>query len=134
MMAVQLLDLPGRVGEKDTTMTQAKVRSTKKDSAATSARAALAEAEVLTLVEAAAYLRVPEAAVVQLAARGELPGRRIADEWRFLKAALQDWLGTVPVPRKGLLSHIGALRDDPYLEEMLRETYQRRGRPETEGG
>jgi excisionase family DNA binding protein len=92
-----------------------------------------AELEVLTLAEAAAYLRVPEADLLRLVSTQGLPGRKVGVEWRFLKLALQRWLATASC-RKGLLSQLGAARDDPYLEEMLKEIYQRRGRPETEEG
>ena len=90
--------------------------------------------EVLTLSEAAAYLRVSEADVVRLATSQGLPGRLIGNDWRFSKSALQDWLRTPP-PRpskEALLSSIGAWQDDPYLKEMLEEIYKRRGRPMTE--
>ena len=50
-------------------------------------------AEVLTLAGAAELLQVGEEAVAELAAAGELPGRRIAGEWRFSRAALLGWLG-----------------------------------------
>jgi excisionase family DNA binding protein len=50
-------------------------------------------AEILTAAEAAAMLGVEEAAVLELAESGELPGRRIADAWRFSRRALLDWLG-----------------------------------------
>jgi excisionase family DNA binding protein len=49
--------------------------------------------EVLTLGEAAALLRVDEASVVSAAERGDLPGRRIGEEWRFARDALLVWLG-----------------------------------------
>jgi excisionase family DNA binding protein len=51
-----------------------------------------ATAEVLTLPEAAELLRVDEAAVVALAESGELPGRKVAGEWRFARAAVLQWL------------------------------------------
>jgi excisionase family DNA binding protein len=89
--------------------------------------------DVLTLAEAAAYLRVPEADVLRLISTQALPARKIGEEWRFLKTAVQQWLGSAP-GKKGLLSQLGALKDDPYLEEMLRDIYKRRGRPETEEG
>jgi excisionase family DNA binding protein len=91
--------------------------------------------EVLTLAEAAVYLRVPEAEIVRLVQQQDLPGRLLGAEWRFLKSALQDWLRTPP--RKGskeaVLSVAGAWKDDPYLEGELKEIYKRRGRPMTEG-
>lgn len=48
--------------------------------------------EVLTLNEAASFLRLPAEQVARLAADSALPGQKIDAEWRFLKAALADWL------------------------------------------
>ncbi len=57
-------------------------------------RASLREAppEVLLAGEAAALLRVEEATVLRAAEAGDVPGRRIGDDWRFSRAALLDWL------------------------------------------
>ncbi len=90
-----------------------------------------ASAEVLTLTEAAAYLRVGEADVLRLVREQALPARQIGSDWRFLKPALQDWLRAGPAP-KGLLQLAGAIKDDPNVEEMLAEIYQARGRTEAE--
>jgi excisionase family DNA binding protein len=49
--------------------------------------------EVLTLPEAAAYLRVPEEVLDQLAARQIVPARKLGEEWRFSRIALIKWLG-----------------------------------------
>jgi excisionase family DNA binding protein len=93
-----------------------------------------AGSEVLTLAEAAAYLRVAEEEVLRLANLQELPGRRIGGEWRFLKIALQDWLRTPPRSsgKEALLALAGAWRDDPDVDFMVREAHRRRGRPEAE--
>src|SRR5207247_9873724 len=48
--------------------------------------------EVLTLEEVADYLRVPKRAVERAVRRGDIPGRRIEDTWRFLRAAIDEWL------------------------------------------
>lgn len=48
--------------------------------------------EVLTLAETAAYLRVPEEAVLGLVDKGSIPAQQIGDEWRFLKRSVVDWL------------------------------------------
>ncbi len=71
--------------------------------------------EVLTLAEAAAYLRLPEDEVVRLVHQQGLPGRLTATEWRFFKGALQDWLRTPPpIPSKeAVLSRVGNWKDDP---------------------
>ena len=50
--------------------------------------------EVFTLAEAAAFLRVSEVNVIDLLHSQNLPGRFIGSEWRFLKAAIQQWLST----------------------------------------
>jgi excisionase family DNA binding protein len=48
--------------------------------------------EVMTLAELAQWLEVDEDTVRSLAESGELPGRRLGDEWRFARAAVLDWL------------------------------------------
>jgi excisionase family DNA binding protein len=87
--------------------------------------------EVLTLAEAAEYLRVSESDVVELATKHELPGRKIGDQWRFHKHGLADWL-LRPSPKERLLRHVGAMKDDPDMKEMLDNIYRDRGRPMTE--
>jgi excisionase family DNA binding protein len=89
---------------------------------------------VLTLAEAAAYLRVAEQDVLRLVREQGLPGRQVGDDWRFLKVALDSWLATPAAtePGKFWQTHFGALKDDPYLAEIVREAYRRRGRPMTE--
>jgi excisionase family DNA binding protein len=51
-----------------------------------------AEPEVLTLEQAATLLQVEPEEVRKLAARSELPGRQIGDEWRFWRRAVLRWL------------------------------------------
>lgn len=48
--------------------------------------------EVLTVADAAALLQVEEEVVERLATDGELPGRRIGEQWRFTRQAILDWL------------------------------------------
>jgi excisionase family DNA binding protein len=50
------------------------------------------EPEVLDAAGAAQLLLVDEAAILDLAERGELPGRRIGTAWRFSRRALLEWL------------------------------------------
>jgi excisionase family DNA binding protein len=114
------------------TKTQAAARSTKPARSKNNTPAA-EPSEVLTLAEAAAYLRVVPEAVVRMVDTQGLPGRQFGTEWRFLKAALQGWLST-PQGSRGLLAQLGKAKDDPYLQEMLASIYARRGRPQTEEG
>jgi excisionase family DNA binding protein len=89
------------------------------------------DSEVLTLSEAAEYLRLTSEEVGELAERGRIPGRRVSHEWRFSKAALEQWLAR-PAGKSVLLSQLGALADDPYLDQVRESAYRERGRPETE--
>src|SRR5438067_9808143 len=84
---------------------------------------------VLTLPEVAAYLRMPEEKVVRLVRESNLPGRWAGDEWRFLKAAVDDWLTgwSVRSNKEAWRSVAGVWKDDPTLEEMLKEIYRQRG-------
>jgi len=49
--------------------------------------------EVLTAAQAAELLQTDEEAVLALAEAGDLPGRRIGEEWGFLRRAVLAWLG-----------------------------------------
>ncbi len=94
-------------------------------------------ADVLTLGEVSAYLRWSEADVLRAIREQGLPARRAGeDAWRFLRAAVQDWLRTPPLAgsREAVLSAAGAWKDDPNLARELEEIYQRRGRSTTGNG
>ncbi|SRR6266508_4164696 len=84
-----------------------------------------AMSEVLTLQEAANYLKLPLETIEREARRGYIPGRRIEDTWRFLKTAIDDWL-RAQNRRDILLQQAGALKDDPYLDELLAMIYHER--------
>jgi excisionase family DNA binding protein len=76
--------------------------------------------EILTLAEAAAYLRVPEDALVKLADDGAVPARRIGGEWRFLRPALNDWIRYSGRPFwKGGPFPPELLLDSSFAEELL---------------
>ena len=90
--------------------------------------------DVLSLSEAAAYLRLPEQEVLRLVREQELPGRQAGPEWRFLKAAIQAWLSqplAKPTP-DFWEACAGIFKDDPHLGEIVKEAYRRRGRPLSE--
>ena len=86
----------------------------------------------LTLAEAATYLRLPEPHVALLVQSHGLPGRCIAGEWRFLKAAIQRWLGTASpsweTKKAAILDLAGKYEDDPDLEQIVADAYRRRRR------
>jgi len=93
--------------------------------------------EVLTLAEAAAYLRFPEADVLRLVDEQALPARRLGNEWRFLKEAIRDWMRTGPASKsnkEAWMALAGVWKDDPHREEVLQEIHKQRVRPTTEDG
>jgi len=49
--------------------------------------------EVMNAEQAAQFLQIEEAVVIELAAAGKLPGRQLGSAWRFSRAALVAWLG-----------------------------------------
>src|SRR5690348_7958461 len=80
--------------------------------------------EVLTLNEAAAYLRLPEGEVLRLIREQGLPARQIGSEWRILQDAIRCWLSTGPAPKSNKEAWrelVGVWKDDPTLDELLEE-------------
>ncbi len=48
--------------------------------------------DIMTLNEAAKYLKISEKSVIRMAQKGEIPVTKIASQWRFMKAVIDDWL------------------------------------------
>ena len=48
--------------------------------------------EVLTVDGAAEFLGMSPYTIREMARRGDLPGRKIGKEWRFLREALVEWI------------------------------------------
>ena len=48
--------------------------------------------EVMTLGEVARYLRVGEKSVLRMVRRGEIPGAKVASQWRFKRKVIDGWL------------------------------------------
>ncbi len=94
-------------------------------------------ADVMTLAEAAAYLRVEEQDVLRSIHEQALPARTVGDDWRFLKTAIQQWLSTgsptLQSRKAAQLALAGKYKDDPDLMQICEEAYRQRGRPMSEG-
>jgi hypothetical protein len=99
----------------------------------------LSEGEILTLAEAAQFLRVSEDGLKADAVGGKVPGRVVAGEWRFNRAALLCWLGHFeiksfpsgpePTPKSSkerILALSGVWKDDPTVDAMVEEIYRQR--------
>lgn len=119
-------------------MAQTKTKPKAKENGVSAAVRLVPEAfsDVLTLAEAAGYLRLREAYILELVRSQGLPGRSAGREWRFLKSALQQWLAGSqnPQARKAAqLALAGKYKDDPDLLFICKEAYRQRGRTLTEG-
>jgi excisionase family DNA binding protein len=82
--------------------------------------------DILTLPEAAAYLRVPEGDLLKMAKDGMIPAQRIGDDWRFLRKALNDWMryGGHSHWRKWPF-HPEFFFESPFVDELLHLLEQR---------
>lgn len=59
--------------------------------------------DVLTAEQAAQLLQISSKTVKRRAQLGEIPGRRVGNQWRFSRQALIDWLdpdGSCASPRR----------------------------------
>lgn len=86
---------------------------------------------VLTIEELADYLKLSPDVILTQANLGALPGRQIANTWRFLKDAIDDWL-RVQDSRAILINQSGAFADDESLEILRTQVYDDRGRAEVD--
>ncbi len=87
--------------------------------------------DVLTLEEAADYLRISKELIREQALKGRIPGRRIDQHWRFLKNAIDEWLRNY-TGRDLLMNQAGALADDATLAALRDAIYLERERPESD--
>ncbi len=87
--------------------------------------------EVLTLEDAARFLRLSPDALVRQAEAGQIPGRQVEGCWRFLLSALEGWLGRRD-SKAIFLEQAGAFKDDESMDELVAQIYKARGRPEVE--
>jgi excisionase family DNA binding protein len=87
-------------------------------------------ADVLTLTEAAQYLRLPEAEVLRLVQDQGLPARQVGSHWRFFKDAVQQWLSsgapTLEARKYAQLALAGKYKDDDDLIRICEEAYRQR--------
>jgi excisionase family DNA binding protein len=86
----------------------------------------------LTVDEVSQLLKVTPDTVRQLVVKGELPGRKIGNEWRFSPLAIQLWLIGTPKQEKKSdnphLSFLGALARNPLAQEVADDIQQERER------
>jgi len=47
---------------------------------------------VMTLSEMADYLKIAKRSLLRMAQRGDIPGTKIASQWRFMRSLIDDWM------------------------------------------
>ena len=50
------------------------------------------EKEILTIEEAADYLKIGKRSIYKLAKDGKIPGKKVLNKWRFEKDSLRAWV------------------------------------------
>lgn len=51
--------------------------------------------DVMDVDQCAEFLNTPKRTIQQLAARGELPGRKVGRRWQFLRSRIIQWMDDV---------------------------------------
>lgn len=86
--------------------------------------------EVMTLAEAAAFLKVTDEDILQAVRDQGMPGRQVGSQWRFCRRAIQRWLrraeSATQKRKEAQLALIGKYREDPDLLKICEDAYQQR--------
>ncbi len=53
------------------------------------------EKEIMTIEEAADYLKIGKRSIYKLAKEGKIPGKKILNKWRFEKESLRRWVSEI---------------------------------------
>ena len=76
--------------------------------------------DILTLPEAAAYLKVEEKDLAEMAEAGNVPARHIAGDWRFSRRAVEDWVRFPGFhPAEYFRRHPRWVFESAFMEEIL---------------
>lgn len=86
----------------------------------------LSRKTILNLKELALYLNLNEEKIEKEALQGNMPGRKIDNQWRFLRSAIDDWLKGYDT-KSILLNQAGAFSDDQTLPALRALIYKNRG-------
>jgi len=78
-------------------------------------------AELMTVREVAAYLRVTDKTVYRLLRRGEIPAAKVGHQWRFAKASIDEWLGRSSVRAK---ASILVIDNKDTIRALFKETLE----------
>lgn len=80
---------------------------------------------IMTLTETAEYLKLAEKTVLRMIHRNEIPCAKVGNQWRFMRAMLDDWLVSKMqvVPRNDLAKLIETGDESVPLSRLIRPEY-----------
>jgi excisionase family DNA binding protein len=73
---------------------------------------------LMTVKEAAAYLRLNYMTLYRLAREGKIPASKVGGNWRFKKTMLDQWLSSKTRTARG---EILIVDDDPRIQEVIKD-------------
>lgn len=88
--------------------------------------------EILNLQEAAELFGISSRALRKAVAKGDVPGRKIANQWRFSRFALHHWLSQEEPVKPALLKWAGVFKDNPLFVEVMENIANERKRQRVE--
>ena len=81
-------------------------------------------AELMTVEEVAAYLRVTKKTVYRLLERGSIPATKVGRQWRFDKGLIDEWLRP---KSEWARANILVIDDEEVIRLLLKETLEELG-------
>ena len=79
-------------------------------------RKARGTAEILTIKDVAAYLKLPVSTVYRLAERRDLPGHKVGRQWRLHKSVLDEWFRQHAASARSIVLVVD---DEEPIREMM---------------
>jgi len=80
--------------------------------------------KLMTVEEAAGYLRVGKKTIYRLLKRGKIPATRVGQQWRFNKASIDEWLHQTPAE---IGANILVVDDEETIRSLFKMTLEELG-------
>jgi excisionase family DNA binding protein len=79
---------------------------------------------LMTIEEAAAYLRVGKKTIYRLLKRGKIPATKVGRQWRFNKSSIDEWLSKKPAETG---ANILVVDDEETIRSLFKKTLEELG-------
>jgi len=80
--------------------------------------------KLMTVEEAAGYLRVGKKTIYRLLKQGKIPATRVGQQWRFNKASIDKWLHQTPAE---IGANILVVDDEEIIRSLFKKTLEELG-------